>query len=35
VREVDAVARRCERLVAVRSFPVPRGGWPAIPWPPF
>jgi uncharacterized repeat protein (TIGR03843 family) len=35
VREVDAVARRCERLLAVRSFPVPRGGWPAIPWPPF
>jgi uncharacterized repeat protein (TIGR03843 family) len=35
VREVDAVARRCERLVRVRSFPVPRGGWPSIPWPPF
>ena len=35
VREVDAVARRCERLLAAGSFPVPRGGWPSIPWPPF
>ena len=35
VREVDAVARRCERLLRVGSFPVPRGGWPSIPWPPF
>ena len=35
VREVDAIARRCERLLLVRSFPVPRGGWPSIPWPPF
>ena len=35
VREVDAVERRCERLLRVGSFPVPRGGWPSIPWPPF
>jgi uncharacterized repeat protein (TIGR03843 family) len=35
VREVDAVARRCERLLARGRFPVPRGGWPSIPWPPF
>jgi uncharacterized repeat protein (TIGR03843 family) len=35
VREVDAISRRCERLLRVRSFPVPRGGWPSIPWPPF
>ena len=35
VREVDAVARRCERLLRFGSFPVPRGGWPSIPWPPF
>lgn len=35
VREVDAIARRCERLLVVGSFPVPRGGWPSIPWPPF
>jgi uncharacterized repeat protein (TIGR03843 family) len=34
-REVDAVQRRCERLLRVGSFPMPRGGWPAIPWPPF
>ncbi len=34
-REVDAVARRCERLLRVGSFPVPRRGWPSIPWPPF
>ncbi len=35
VDEVDAVARRCERLLRQGSFPVPRGGWPSIPWPPF
>lgn len=35
VREVDAVARRCERLLRAGSFPIPRGGWPSIPWPPF
>ena len=35
VREVDAVARRCERLLRTRRFPMPRGGWPSIPWPPF
>ena len=35
VREVDAIARRCQRLLRVGSFPVPAGGWPSIPWPPF
>ncbi len=35
VAEVDAVARRCERLLRVRRYPVARGGWPSIPWPPF
>ena len=35
VREVDAVARRCERLLDVGRFPLPAGGWPSIPWPPF
>jgi uncharacterized repeat protein (TIGR03843 family) len=35
LREVDAVAQRCERLLRTGSFPVPRGGWPSIPWPPF
>jgi uncharacterized repeat protein (TIGR03843 family) len=35
VREVDAIERRCERLLRVGRFPVPAGGWPSIPWPPF
>jgi uncharacterized repeat protein (TIGR03843 family) len=35
VREVDAIARRCERLLRAGRFPIPAGGWPAIPWPPF
>ncbi len=35
VREVDAVERRCERLLRAGRFPRPRGGWPSIPWPPF
>ena len=35
VREVDAIARRSERLLRVGRFPLPAGGWPSIPWPPF
>ena len=35
VREVDAIERRCRRLLGRGRFPVPAGGWPAIPWPPF
>jgi uncharacterized repeat protein (TIGR03843 family) len=35
VREVDALARRCQRLLRIGTFPVPSGGWPSIPWPPF
>jgi uncharacterized repeat protein (TIGR03843 family) len=35
VREVDAIARRSERLLRVGRFPRPAGGWPSIPWPPF
>ena len=35
VREIDALARRCARLSRTGVFPVPDGGWPAIPWPPF
>jgi uncharacterized repeat protein (TIGR03843 family) len=35
VREVDAIARRCERLLRAGRFPIPAGGWPSIPWPPF
>ena len=35
VREVDAVEHRCQRLLRTGRFPVPSGGWPSIPWPPF
>ncbi|SDR98233.1 conserved hypothetical protein [Nocardioides scoriae] len=35
VAEVDAVARRCQRLLRQGHLPVPAGGWPSIPWPPF
>jgi uncharacterized repeat protein (TIGR03843 family) len=35
VREVDAIGRRCERLLRAGAFPVPGQGWPSIPWPPF
>jgi len=35
VGEVDAIDRRCRRLLRAGSFPVPAGGWPSIPWPPF
>ncbi|MEP9365077.1 SCO1664 family protein [Nocardioides sp. CN2-186] len=33
--EIEALLRRCDRLVAKGSMPLPRGEWPAIPWPPF
>lgn len=33
--EIDCVARRCDRLLAVGSLPAPGGEGPAIPWPPF
>ena len=33
--EVEALRRRCTRLLAARVMPAPRGGGPAIPWPPF
>jgi uncharacterized repeat protein (TIGR03843 family) len=35
IAEVDAVARRCERLLRVGTLPLPAAGWPSIPWPPF
>ena len=35
VPEVDAIARRSERLLRAGRFPRPAGGWPSIPWPPF
>lgn len=33
--ELVSVTRRCRQLLATRTFPLPRGDWPAIPWPPF
>ena len=37
VDEVELVRlrHRCQRLRSTAVFPVPRGDWPAIPWPPF
>jgi len=34
-REIDALDRRCRRLLDRGVLPTPRGDWPAIPWPPF
>ena len=33
--EVEATRRRVARLLRTRQMPMPRGDWPAIPWPPF
>jgi uncharacterized repeat protein (TIGR03843 family) len=33
--EIDCIARRCDRLIAMGQLPGPRGEYPAIPWPPF
>ena len=33
--EIDALARRCERLLARGRMPAPEADGPAIPWPPF
>ena len=33
--EVEATRRRVARLLRTRAMPMPRGDWPAIPWPPF
>ena len=35
VREVDALAARCDRLLARGRFPAPHGHMPAVPWPLF
>jgi len=35
LREVDALGRRCTRLARHGVLPLPRGDYPAIPWPPF
>ena len=33
--EIEATRRRVARLLRTRKMPMPRGDWPAIPWPPF
>ena len=33
--ELEALHRRCTRLLERAVMPSPRGEWPAIPWPPF
>jgi hypothetical protein len=33
--EVEATARRTERLLQTGRFPRPSPSWPAVPWPPF
>lgn len=33
--EIDALGRRCERLLQEGRFPEPQGDMPAVPWPPF
>ena len=33
--EMARLRRRCQQLLAAARFPLPRGDWPAIPWPPF
>ncbi|WP_309646876.1 SCO1664 family protein [Nocardioides sp.] len=33
--EVDALDRRCRRLLDAGALPTSSGDWPAIPWPPF
>ncbi|GAA0992587.1 SCO1664 family protein [Subtercola frigoramans] len=35
VREIAALATRCERLLTRGTFPAPRGEMPAVPWPLF
>jgi len=33
--EIEALQRRCTRLLATHRLPSPHGEWPSIPWPPF
>jgi uncharacterized repeat protein (TIGR03843 family) len=35
VAEVEALADRCDVLLATGTFPAPHGPMPAVPWPPF
>jgi uncharacterized repeat protein (TIGR03843 family) len=34
-QEISRTLRRVRRLLESGTLPVPHGGWPAIPWPPF
>ena len=34
-REINRTRLRVRRLLASGTFPVPRGDWPPVPWPPF
>ncbi|HEX6149891.1 SCO1664 family protein [Nocardioides sp.] len=33
--EIERATARCARLLREARFPLPRGDWPSIPWPPF
>jgi uncharacterized repeat protein (TIGR03843 family) len=33
--DIEALAHRCEVLLARGTMPEPGGGWPSVPWPPF
>ncbi len=33
--EIESCRRRCRRLLREGTLPLPSGGWPSIPWPPF
>jgi uncharacterized repeat protein (TIGR03843 family) len=35
VWDLEALAERCDDLLARGTLPEPGGGWPSIPWPPF
>jgi uncharacterized repeat protein (TIGR03843 family) len=35
VWEIEALADRCDALLARGVLPRPGGGWPSVPWPPF
>jgi uncharacterized repeat protein (TIGR03843 family) len=34
-QEIDRTAWRCRRMLVEGTLPLPSGGWPSIPWPPF
>ncbi|GAB7006717.1 SCO1664 family protein [Nocardioides sp. AN3] len=33
--DLDALVRRCDRLLSRGTLPEPGDGWPSVPWPPF